>query len=267
MPSNATRRWFAFIDGITCGLTKRIREKKMDVAFRLAESEILKMLNIEVAMKANISKLRIVNSALMLQWARAGGKQSKSPTSKVLMADYLASSAELVKKNDELERAIVKRTTSESILTKVRGAVDANEREAGQSPWSVLFSLVPSIDAVTNQHNQELRQLEQLNEFDIALGVHETEKAEHINNTSPNDDDGINEEAMDALTAYMVEFQHDETMQLEMDMLELHAPSREAHSTSNVYVGEEKSSNSMTKSLLTNQYIESADLDGDIDTT
>lgn len=261
-------RCIDLLNCLTFGHSNKRRTEKIENAFRSVDDDRLTLVHHESLVAAQIAKIRAVNTMHMDAVTKAGGHASKKPGIALMMANFHASCKELKKKELELNETTNRRLQMDAQIKLLRDRVDKGRQGKKVGSLSLLYKMVPSIDAINDENEAELVQLEQMKELVLIDRDHEKDKIAITLDASDDVDseDTLNDD-MERLSQFAANFHEDEQIDLDCAMLGLPV-------THSIYPSAPTSSSAAMSTVSLTSVYESkltpttkyAHLDGDIET-
>lgn len=147
---NESKRCFGLVD---CFLRRYFPERiqaRLAGRFRDADLHQLGLLNKENQQKSELDAMRDTNQDQMRQIAQTGGVSSTTQRSRQLMNEYLATSADIERREVELKRTSNQRTQNEIQIQQFHIAVEKDQTK--DNPISRLYDMVPSVEVMIRRH-------------------------------------------------------------------------------------------------------------------
>lgn len=196
-----SKRCFGIIDCILRRYFPKRVAANIAGRFRDADLYQLGLLNKENQQKSEIDLLRDTSQDQMRQIAQSGGMLSTTQRSRQLMESYLATSADLDRREAELKRTSKQRTQNEIQIQQFHIAVEKDQTK--DNPISRLYGMVPSVDVMIRRHEDVIQFNDSVGEMKIVMDEQDAELSGGVESAA-------NTNAMLALTEFMQQYDNDE---------------------------------------------------------
>lgn len=208
---------------LTFGRSNQKRAEVIDEAFRHVEDDRMTLVEQEVLVAAQITKIKGINTIHMDKITRAGGPRSTKPGVPQMIVDYRSSCKELKKKEAELSSCTSRRVQMQ--LKHLHDRVDNGKLgKNNNGSLTLLYKMLPSIEVINDQNEEELVQLERMKDVVSSIRDHEKEKDSIALDEDEIDTDDALSEDMAKLSRFAASFHDEEQIELDCAMLGLPLP-------------------------------------------